>query len=194
MAPGSYEGKYNIVNDTFKSIDIKKTITMMHTEDEVHASIKQFASTISQQPLGLAHYRPHSDAIPTNCIANVHSFVEMHGGQVRYGWYFLFRHSLDNGHYLIATHHVVWHNPFDHTLVDVTPFHTEEKHRPIIQDGDPLFLVDDKAQPFKTGNLVIPLPLRFWAMGNELKIQGYVSQLQREEYESYNQEYGSSFS
>ena len=119
----------------------------MLTERQVQEAIANFAKTISSQPLGLAHHRPDPAALHTNCVANALAFAEKHGGQVRFGWHFLFRMSPDFGHYLIATNDAVWHNPVELQLVDVTPLHTRRKHQPVTQDGDLLFLVDDDAKP-----------------------------------------------
>ena len=164
------------------------------TARELHDSIKEFAISISNHPLGLAYHRPHPNARHTNCIANAVSVKERYGGQVCYGWYFIHRLSIDFGNYLVATHHAVWHNPDNFMLFDVTPFHPEERHQPITENGDLLFLIDDNAKPFHTmNNLIVPLPLRFHAIKPESGIQNYVAELQRKEYETYNQAYGSSF-
>lgn len=133
------------------------------------------------------------NAAHTNCIANALTYTWKHGGQVRFGWYFLFRRSPDYGHYLIAVHHAVWHDPDTLMLVDVTPLNPDEKHQPIGQNSDTLFLLDDKARPLETGSLVVPLPSRFYAIDSSAGIQDYVERLQCEEYESYNQNYGASF-
>ena len=166
---------------------------MALNETDLNSAIKRFAATISQQLIGLVLHRPYANAVHTNCISNALVVFEKYGGKVRFGWYFLFRTSLKYGDYLIATHHAVWHNPTDRKLVDVTPFHPEEKHRPISFGGDLIFLVDDKAQPYETGKYVIPLPSRFYAIKDDPGIQEYVASLQHEEYELYNRDYGSSF-
>jgi hypothetical protein len=163
---------------------------MKLTAKELQKGIKIFASKISNQTLGLAYYRPDNDAKHTNCIANVFSVKKKLGGDVRYGWYFSHRQSVKFGHYLIATHHAVWHNPNNLTLVDVTPLHTEEKHRPITQNGNILFLVDDKALPIEKGNMILPLPSRFYPLGSDPIIRNYAIELQNKEYEYYNNQYG----
>lgn len=164
------------------------------TPNEIHNALKEFAASISDQSLGLAYRRPHPNALHTNCIANVLAVREEYGGQIRYGWHFIHRMSLEFGDYLITTHHAVWHNPADLTLVDVTPFHLEKKQQPITQDRDLLFLVDDNAEPFRTNKMVVPLPLRFHAIKADPAIQSYVTKLQHREYETYNQVYVASFS
>ena len=160
---------------------------------ELHCAIKEFAFTISDQSLGLVSYRPHSGAKHTNCIANALDVQDKYGGEVRYGWYFSHRMSEKFGDYLIATHHAVWQME-DLVLVDVTPFHPETKHQPITQSSDTLFLVDDKSQPFRRENLIVPLPLRFYVIKHDPALQNYIQKLQQKEYESYNRLYGSSFS
>ncbi|MCG8432991.1 MAG: hypothetical protein MJA83_03040 [Gammaproteobacteria bacterium] len=166
---------------------------MALTSSELNRAIKEFSREISDQPLGLALHRPHPNAQHTNCIANALAVHKGYGGGVVYGWYFLHRFSIEFGDYLIATHHAVWHNPSDLSLVDVTPFHPEQKHKPITQDGDLLFLVDDNAQPFRTGKFVVPLPSKFYAAKPWESLIKYVEKLQREECESYNELHGSSF-
>ncbi len=167
---------------------------MAITEHELQQGIKEFASKISDQPLGLAHHRPDASAKHTNCIANALAVREKYGGSVCYGWYFLYRMSPVFGDYLIGTHHAVWHNPNDLTLVDVTPFHPEEELRPIITPNrDLLFLVDDKAQPISIENIILPLPSRFHPLRPDSELESYIAKLQREEYEFYNKKYSTEF-
>lgn len=152
-----------------------------------------FVASLSDQPCGLAHYRPHPEAAPVNCISNVKAVVDAYGGAVRFGWHFVHRVWKEHGDYLVATHHAVWHNPDDLSLVDVTPFHPDQQHHPVTSGGDVLFLVDDNAEPYRTGDLVVPLPLRFYAAKADPALKAYVATLQREEFMSYNAEFGSTF-
>ncbi len=160
----------------------------------VRDAIREFAESIDAGPVGLARLDPVPGATPLNCIANALSARSARGGQVRYGWYFLLRESLDLGHYLIATHHAVWHDPDDLILIDVSPTHPDAKHQPLAQGNDVIFLVDDHAHPYERKDRVIPLPSRFHAIGTNAQLMEYVAKLQNEEFESYNQEHGSSFS
>jgi len=160
------------------------------TLDQLQSSINQFASMISMQPLGLIRHQPSSDALPTNCLSNAQNFQKKNGGDIRYGWYFLHRMSPEYGDYLIATHHAVWQNPENTSLIDITPFHAEEKHHPIAPGGELLFLVDDKAQPIKVENLLIPRPSYYYPIGNNPKIAEYVKNLQNNELQYYKQQYG----
>jgi hypothetical protein len=142
--------------------------------------IKDFAQTISHQPLGLASYRPESWARTTHCFENVFEKVRRDGGRAQFGWIFHPRLSPGNGQYLIASHHAAWHAPTEH-LVDVTPMHEDERHRPATQNGDTIFLVDDSAQPVKTSVLMAPLPSKFFALEETRQLQSYVAHLQLEE-------------
>jgi hypothetical protein len=157
------------------------------------ASLEAFAASISSQPLGLVRHRPRPDADHANCLANASAAVKEAGGDVRYGWHFQIRTSLEFGDYIVATYHAVWHEPTDHGLVDVTPFHPDEHFQPITQNGDLLFLVDDAAEPFETNGTVIALPHRFHAITDAPEIQEYVARLQQVEYRDYNGLHGSAF-
>jgi hypothetical protein len=81
--------------------------------------------------------------------------------------------------YIYATHHAVWHAPPDGRLVDVTPY-PEEKHRPIQPSGCTLFLVDSAAQPIRTENQIAPLPLKFFALGDDPALAEYLEKLNHE--------------
>lgn len=118
----------------------------MITEDELFKEIENFAQTIRKQELGLVYYRPDKDSRPTNCLENVRRFVDKNGGSIKYGWTFNHRVSLQYGDYIFATHHAVWYAP-DGKLIDITPFHEEQKHHPYSSNGSVIFLLDDKAEP-----------------------------------------------
>jgi hypothetical protein len=155
------------------------------------AGLSDFAQTISSQALGLAFYRPEGTALPTHCFENVLRKVDRDGGRIQFGWTFGTRLS-SNGEYLIATHHAVWHAPIGQ-LIDVTPMHEEERHRPITHQGDILFLVDDLARPVQTKSFMAPLPSRFFALDDTAKLNAYVAHLQQDEdracqviYDSYS--------
>lgn len=53
--------------------------------------IKEFAATISLQPLGLVHYHPEVWGLPTKCFENVRCKVQQDGGRARFGWMFHYR-------------------------------------------------------------------------------------------------------
>src|SRR5262249_48861850 len=125
------------------------------TDEEVQS----FGASISPEPFGLASYRPESHAENCYCFGNVWNKVASHGGRSVYGWTFQFK-IRPEGEYLVATHHAVWCNP-QGQLVDITPVHDLEMHRPLMIDGDVLFQVDSSAEPITKGNMVFPLPLKY---------------------------------
>lgn len=112
---------------------------MRITEDELGKGIRGFSTKLSSQPLGLAIHQPAVGALASNCISNAMNVKRKDGGEVRYGWYFIHRFSPQYGNYLIATHHAVWHNPKNTQLIDVTPYHEDEKHRPYSPGGNYFF-------------------------------------------------------
>src|ERR1700722_6454186 len=130
---------------------MKNTITDPHaiTSATFDAHLKRIAAMISAPPIiGLASHKPEDWATPTQCFTNVDEKIRRSGGSHKVGWAFLRRVVADipEPGYVIAFHHAVWHAP-DGTLIDVTPFHHDPKHRPYGVDGSVLFLVDAKAQP-----------------------------------------------
>lgn len=106
--------------------------------------------------------------------------MELCGGRERYGWTFHSRIKEGIGEYLFVTHHSVWNRP-DGVLFDVTPFHDDTRHHPLMIDGSVLFLVDDKAEPIAKGTVVAPLPLRFFPRGDRPQIAGYVQEMNDKE-------------
>lgn len=148
---------------------------------EPEQGIKEFAATISRQPIGLAYHRPEPWASVLCCFANAAEKVRREGrGMVRYGWTFHYRVAEGKGGYLFATHHAVWNLP-EGWLVDVTPFHEDPKHHPHTHGGDVLFLVDDAAHPVIIGGEMTALPLRYFALGDDPRLLEYVDGLRREE-------------
>jgi hypothetical protein len=152
--------------------------------DRLYNSIVEFSKTISNQELGLVYHRPDPSAIATNCFANVLSCIELHGGRIKFGWYFNSRIS-QFGEYIFATHHAVWLDGENGFLIDFTPFHQDKKHHPLTIEGNILFLLDDNAQPLKLRNLLIPLPLKFFAIAEEPSLKEYIYNLQEREYKFY---------
>jgi hypothetical protein len=154
-----------------------------------HDGIKAFAATISRQPLGLVLHHPEEWAQATHCFENVWEKVRRSGGRDRFGWTFNYRIAPSTGGYLFATHHAVWHAP-DGKLIDVTPYHQDPKHHPIAENGSTLFLVDDAARPVVVANLVGPLPLRYFALGDGEELTAYVAKLGQLEQEECRRIYG----
>jgi hypothetical protein len=152
--------------------------------------IDKVARQVSRGPMGLAHYRPEAWALPTNCFRNVARKVQESGGRGLYGW--TFHHRLaekipGNPLYLYVTHHAVWHAP-DGSLVDVTPY-PDERHKPIGQDGDTLFLVDEGAAPIAVAGQPAPLPLRFFAIDESAELTRYIEELNQREKASCRELY-----
>ncbi len=146
-----------------------------------HEGIKVFAATISHQPLGLVYHRPEPWAKVLCCFDNAAEKIRREGrGMVRFGWTFHYRIAEGKGEYLFATHHAVWNTP-EGWLVDVTPFHEDPKHHPITKSGSVLFLVDDAARPVVTDRVIAPLPLRYFALGDDRRLRDHVEELRREE-------------
>jgi hypothetical protein len=156
----------------------------------VKARIDAIAPTISDQPRGLAYHRPESRADASRCFENVSRKVAQDGGRTLFGWTFHLRFAEDipDAAYLFLTHHAVWHAP-DGRLVNVTPY-PDPKHHPLPGSGsDILFLVDDKAVPVRNGNIIAPLPLRFFTLYGDERLTAYVERLNAEEQEKYRQIY-----
>jgi hypothetical protein len=159
----------------------------------ITARIESVAATISRQPLGLAHHLPERWAEAARCFENVSRKVADDGGRAQFGWTFHHRfvESVPGPGYLFLTHHAVWHAPNGH-LINVTPY-PDPKHFPLPRPGPSiLFLVDDKAVPVVTEQLIAPLPLRFFAMTDEGAIVGYVNQLNETEKKNCEKIYAGS--
>ncbi len=152
--------------------------------------IKEFAATISNQPLGLARYRPEVWGQPTKCFENVKRKVQQDAGRARFGWMFHYRVVADIPWpgYLIAVHHAVWHAPNGY-LIDITPFHPEPKHSPLSSGGDVLFLVDDSATPVTRERLIAPRPSRFYPLSADERLITHVQQLVLKEEQECRQIY-----
>ena len=144
--------------------------------------IEEFTATISKQPLGLAYYLPEDWGQPTRCFENVWSKVQQDGGRARFGWIFHYRvvANIPGLGYLIAVHHAVWHAPEGY-LIDVTPFHSEPKHHPIVSGRDVLFLVDDTAIPITKEKIVAPRLSRFYPLSNDERLIVHVQKLTHNE-------------
>lgn len=146
--------------------------------------LKTFARSISHQPLGPILHLPEPFAAENTCYENVIRKIEASSGNIQYGWTFLHRltANFESVGYFVATHHAVWRSPVGQ-LVDITPFHSEPKHRPYAPNDRLYFLVDDKAQLVRIGNVEAPLPLKFFPLNNGKKLLAYVEQLRNNEEE-----------
>jgi hypothetical protein len=142
--------------------------------------INRIAAQVVPEPPGLIYYVPEPWALPRACFANAWRKVELSGGRHRYGWTFHLKVRPGMGEYLFLTHHAVW-NHQDGRLIDVTPFQEDTLHHPLMIDGSILFLVDNSAEPIIRGEVISPLPLRYFALGNDAEINRYVSELNEKE-------------
>lgn len=142
--------------------------------------INQIAAQVAPQPPGLIYHEPEPWALPRACFANAWRKVELSGGRHRYGWTFHLKVRPGIGEYLFLTHHAVWNHP-DGRLIDVTPFHDDKLHHPLMIDGSILFLVDNGAEPIVQGEVISPLPLRYFALGDGVEINRYVNELNEKE-------------
>jgi hypothetical protein len=148
------------------------------------AGIGRFAKTISSQPLGLTNYAPESWADIRRCFENAWRKADQDGGHARFGW--MFQHKLVEAipgpGYLIAIHHAVWCAPSGY-LFDVTPLHPDPRNHPLAPGGDTLFLVDDLAQPVRSGRMIGPRPSQFFALDDDAQLAGHVQRLRAAEEE-----------
>jgi hypothetical protein len=148
----------------------------------LRAGIERFARTISGQSLGLAKYAPEPWADIRLCFENARRKAEQSGGESRFGW--MFQHKLVEAiagpGYLIAIHHAVWRAPTGY-LFDVTPLHPDPQNHPLAVRGDTLFLVDDLAQPVRSGQAIGPRPTKFFALDDDARLVTHVGRLREEE-------------
>lgn len=146
--------------------------------------IKRFAGTISGQPLGLAKYAPEPWANIRLCFENARRKADQDRGHARFGR--IFQHKLVEAipgpGYLIAIHHAVWHAPNGY-LFDVTPIHPDPINHPLAPGGDTLLLVDDLAQPVRSGRIIGPRPTKFFALDEGEQLAGHAQRLREAEEE-----------
>jgi hypothetical protein len=163
---------------------VKRVKCPMVSLKEIFCRVQAVAPRVSREPLVGARYAPEASALPTQCFSNAERKAQQAGGEVLYGWMFHFRQvlALPGRYYLVAVNHTVWCAP-DKTLIDVTPFHSDPKHNPIVVNGDAvLFLVDSDATPLKNGEVALALPSWFFPLttGDDA-LAAYVAKLASEE-------------
>jgi hypothetical protein len=150
----------------------------------LQGGIKRFTKTISGQPLGLAKYAPEPWANIRLCFENARRKADHSGGEARFGW--MFQHKLvreiPGPGYLIAIHHAVWRAPNGY-LFDVTPLHPDQRNHPLAWRGDTLFLVDDLAQPVRSGRVIGPRPTKFFPLDDDAQLISHVERLRAAEEE-----------
>jgi hypothetical protein len=145
--------------------------------------IQVIAPKISTEPLSGARYSPEPAASPTQCFSNAQRKAQQSGGGALYGWMFHYREAtaLPGQGYILAVNHAVWH-ALDKTLIDVTPFHENPHHRPIVVNGDAvLFLIDGNAAPLKSDHAGLALPSWFFPLTDGEAIAAYVAGLASKE-------------
>jgi hypothetical protein len=145
--------------------------------------IQTIAPKISGEPLAGAHYAPEASASPTQCFSNAQRKAQQAGGRVLYGWMFQYREvaALPGRGYLLVVHHGVWHAP-DKKLIDVTPFHSDPKHHPIVVNGDAvLFLIDSSATPLRNEHVGLALPSWFFPLTDDEAVATHVARLASKE-------------
>lgn len=159
-----------------------------------HDGIKAFAQTITpgQLLLGRVFHAPEPWAAPMRCFENVRGKIKRDGGKARHGWTFLYRLVADmpEAGYLIAVHHAVWHPPNSNELIDVMPFHADQKHWPITERASVLFLFNEAAQPVLTETHFGPLPSRFFPLGKDERLLKHVEELRQKEEQECRDIYG----
>jgi hypothetical protein len=151
--------------------------------EEVFSRIQAIGPRISCEPLVGARHAPEVVALQTHCFSNAHRKAEQAGGTVQCGWMFHCREvvALPSPGYLIAVNHAVWHAP-DMGLIDVTPFHSDPKHHPIVVNGDVvLFLVDSNATPLRNEHVGLALPSWFFPLTDDAAMAAHVSELATKE-------------
>ena len=155
----------------------------MATLREIVDRIQVIAPEISSEPLSGARYSPEPAASATQCFSNAQRKAQQSGGGALYGWMFQYREAtaLLGQAYILAVNHAVWHAP-DKKLIDVTPFHDNPHHRPIVVNGDAvLFLIDGNAAPLKSDHAGIALPSWFFPLTDGEAIAAYVAELTSKE-------------
>ena len=140
------------------------------------------AATLSRHRVCVLAHRPEEWGLPTQCYENVRRKIEKDHGRDRYGWMFQYRQIADisGPGYIMAVHHAVWNSPEGH-LIDVTPFHTDPKHQPLLQGGEVIFLFDEGATLVRTTNTRAPVPIRFYPLSDEQRLVAHVDRIRAEE-------------
>lgn len=166
----------------------------MMTLQEIVVHVVTFAAEFSSAPVCQAFHRPESDAEIMQCFENVRRKVARDGGNGLLGWMFHYRQVADipGPGYLLATHHAVWHAP-NRSLIDVTPFHPDEKHRPITAAGNVIFAIDESAVPKTVSVQGAPVPLglpsRFYALDGDPRLSRHLAKLRSEEQDNCDRDF-----
>ncbi len=157
---------------------------------EVFDRIRAIAPRISNEPLAGARHEPDTSALPTQCFSNAQRKAQQAGGGVLFGWMFNYREvvALPGPGYLIGVNHAVWRAP-DNKLIDVTPFHSDPKHHPIVVNGNAvLFLIDSTATPLRNEHVGLALPSWFFPLTHDEAMAAHVAELESKELEEWEKQ------
>lgn len=131
---------------------IEKKFT--ETPSNITNEVLEFCTSITKNPdPQFTTITPSKGAEPSECYFNVKRHVEIHGGEIVYGWAIWYW----EGVFIEAEHHAVWSSKGE--LLDITP--------PLEKENEILFLTDDsKIFDFDTfskfGNIRKPLNSSPW--------------------------------
>jgi len=159
----------------------------------IRAGIERVKTQTDGGVVGLVEHRPEPWAEAARCFENAARKARESGGRILFGWTFQHRivEHLDGAGYLVATHHAVWHAP-DTRLVDVTPY-PDARHIPLGVGGSTVFLVDRSARPVERPGLIGPLPLRYFALADDLGLADHLTRLTEAEHLACVALYGPDF-
>jgi hypothetical protein len=155
----------------------------LHSFEEAIDRIRTIAPRISHEPLVGARYAPDASASPTHCFSNAQHKAQQARGTVLYGWMFQAREltALPGRGCILAVNHAVWLAPHKKPI-DVTPFHSDPKHHPLVVNGDSvLFLVDRAATPLSNEHIGLPLPSWFFPLSDDARVTEHVTGLASKE-------------
>lgn len=158
----------------------EKTVTMKHIEN--------FAKFLSSQQLIFVKHSPVLDAEYKYCLANVAHHTQHFGGKPKCGWRFRNHEPKDmpQQYYLTAEHHCIWLN--NGILLDITPLPQDKALYPLMNQDNHIFLPDNNADPIWNSVMLAPLPVQYYAIGNNQSLKEYVNALQEQEWETYQKE------
>jgi hypothetical protein len=157
---------------------------------EIIDRIQAIAPKISSEPLAGARPAPEASASPAQCFSNAQRKAQQAGGEVLYGWMFQASElaALPGHGCLLAVNHAVWHAP-DKKLIDVTPFHSDPKHHPIVVNGGAvLFLIDSSATPLRNEHVGLALPSWFFPLTDDEAVVAHVAKLGSKELDAWEKQ------
>ncbi len=150
--------------------------------------IENFAKLISSQQLIFVKHSPVPDAEYKYCLTNVAHHTQQFGGKPKCGWRFR-QHELKDmsqQYYLSAEHHCIWQN--NNILLDITLLPSDKALYPLMNQDQQVFLPDNNADPIWTSVMLAPLPVQYYAIGDNQHLKEYVNALQEREWKTYQKE------